>query len=704
LGETSLMLVDAQDCSLDFVSWILQGKDLKEGRGGGQINNSGVYRSVCVDINLRTKVCICALLHARYLSDMEGGELSKKLIRKVAGAGGDFLRNNEHTSEASVTSLESLVAMVQTLVDARDAKAKEIAALRHQWAGSNADAAADPDDDEAFLESMQDAGLYNAVLEGRLAELRQEHTQYTTLLNGLYGWLASPTSLFHDAALLRKVHQYMDRVMKLFFDLLRRNGCEIIYASYSRVLFATGKLRVVPDITHFWNTFCENTKAQKCLETLGLHIRSQDDMPSLYYGVMWLDPSNWAGVPINNQTGAVTWRAISDWKLAEFLPPALSKSILLYVAELLVVPQQEIERRYVQAMCGSDVVDEVAAVNEDAPMEVDGDGDCENDIAGGQCAAGGAEQQPGAMNVDADAAGANSIEKQKPPEDGNESSTRTDKIFEGIREFMQGEFFIGLRSRIIACIKDLQAQHQREAPAGHESSSRLGRLYVEEDGSDEEDDDNLDEDVVAERKQAREERHRAKKWSFPDLPGRRTPPAAFDVEFIRTLVQVFQLEAFLSEEVTNLRDELCKIINISSFSSEVTFENPCFPLFLRDVTCPRCCYASHVDVMSHPNAGPGLWVCPICEAYYEKDTMQALLVSSLESVVQAWQAQEIECQKCKRLRSTKLQKFCQCYGRFQLRLSADDFKLVISMLRSLVVPHQLPWLGEALAVYEAALP
>ena len=38
-------------------------------------------------MNLRTKLSICALQHARYLSDMEGGELSRKMIRKVQAAG-----------------------------------------------------------------------------------------------------------------------------------------------------------------------------------------------------------------------------------------------------------------------------------------------------------------------------------------------------------------------------------------------------------------------------------------------------------------------------------------------------------------------------------------------------------------------------------------------------------------------------------------
>jgi hypothetical protein len=101
LGETSLMLTDTQDESLQIIDWLLQGKDLSAGNGDGQVNNPGTYRSVCIEVSLRTKICIAAIQHARYLSDMEGGELSKKLIRKVPGADkGEPMRNVDHCSEA----------------------------------------------------------------------------------------------------------------------------------------------------------------------------------------------------------------------------------------------------------------------------------------------------------------------------------------------------------------------------------------------------------------------------------------------------------------------------------------------------------------------------------------------------------------------------------------------------------------------------
>eukprot|EP00435_Cladocopium_sp_Y103_P008388 s1550_g2.t1 len=225
LGETSLALVDAQEESVEALRWVLQGKDLTEGRGGGQINKPGVYRTICLEVNLRSKLCICALQHARYLSDMEGGELSRKMIRKArgtrpghrvgqVGTAASQLRNMDHSSEASVTNLESLVSMVQDLCSTQAAKVREMENLWNAWAKQSGDA---------------------WTGDGCSVTLEAQPQHVTNLLDGLYGWLASPSSLLYDAALLRRVQQYMDRVLKLLIDVIKRNGCSIIHASYSKV-------------------------------------------------------------------------------------------------------------------------------------------------------------------------------------------------------------------------------------------------------------------------------------------------------------------------------------------------------------------------------------------------------------------------------------------------------------------------------------
>lgn len=702
LGETSLALVDAQEETIEVMSWILQGKDLSEGRGGGQINRPGVYRSVCLEVDLRTKLCVCALQHAKYLSDMEGGELSKKFIRKVAD--GSTGKNLDHTSEVSLTGFESLVNMVQALAEVRDKKEKDVAAMRHAWVlRSGLSPNEVPADDAEFVAYMEKSGCPDTITASKLEELRTDLDTKNKLLDGLYSWLATPTSLLYDAAQLRKVHQYMDKTLLLFLSVLKKNGCHVIHASYSKVLFSTGKLRVIPDVQHFWQSLCENVRAIKPLEPLALN--DVTCLSELFYGITWLDPANWAGVPIDPQTGSVIWKARSCWKIADFLPPAVRPSLILYAGELLLGPQRELERKLTAGLLNTD---EGAAGKIDDAMDIE-NGDCD-DPEDGECAYK-ADEHMDVDNANKGDAGAAAKPQDAPQANEDDAGTGRDvasvdksaEIFEELYTFMKGEFFDDLRRRILKYVEDLQLQQARELPAGGQGDTVRSHAAIA-DGSDSEG-SGRDEDT--EEAQARKEekirRHLEQKWLFPEVPGRRSPPGAVDFEFMRTLIQIFKLEESLTNEVLALRDRLCQKLNISSFGSAITFENPCFPLILRDVACPWCCTASHIDVTSHPARGPGAWVCLQCKRLYDKEAMQARLVGLLENCVQAWHSQEVTCKKSRQLKTSHMQKFSDCFGTFQLRFSADDFKLVLRMLRSLVGPHDLPWLGEMLNLHEQLL-
>jgi hypothetical protein len=721
LGDASLSLVDGQENTVDAVTLILEGKNLSEGRGGGQINNPGAYRSICLEMNLRTKLCICALQHARHLSEMEGGELSRKMIRKVQ-SGADATGNTlDHTSEAAVSSIESLVTMVQEIAVARDKRETELVALRQAWVGQGPEAAAaareagisldvaPAEEDAALTEAMARAGHADAHLAAKLQELRVEHEAQTRLLDGLYGWLASPTSLLYDAALLRKVHQYMDKVLQLLVGVLKRNGCSVIHASYTKVLFATGKLRVLPDVQLFWQTLCENVRGVKPLEPLALSDASC--LSELHYGVIWLDPANWAGVPIDGATGNVIWKAHCRWKMADFLPPAVRPSLLLYAGDLLLGPQRELGLRH-----GTSTVASAAGEAAEQPEADQGDQDMDDDAeVADQCM--GAEEDDGDINPrcgaaaevegpgNEAAAAAAAAAAATVADGGVDSATKSAQALEELRNWVTADFFTDLRRRVLVYIDEMQAQQQQEAVSlsgDSKQQQRLSDMAGNASESSEDEDGEEPGPAMEARKAERLRRHLEQKWSFPDTPGRCFPPESVEFEFMRSLIQIFELEDWLKEETMEFRDRLCKKLGLSNFTS-TSFKNPCFPMLLRDLPCPWCCVASHVDVTSHPSRGPGLWVCLHCDRLYDKDAVQARLVSTFESIVQAWQSQEITCLKCRRLNTTQIQTFCSCFGRFRLRFNGADFRLLFRVLKSLVLPHDMPWLGEVLEMHESLL-
>lgn len=62
-------------------------------------------------------------------------------------------------------------------------------------------------------------------------------------MDGLHGWISSPTSLLYDSAVLQKSVLYMKRVFKLLLGEMRKHGAQIIYATPTRVIISTGKVR-----------------------------------------------------------------------------------------------------------------------------------------------------------------------------------------------------------------------------------------------------------------------------------------------------------------------------------------------------------------------------------------------------------------------------------------------------------------------------
>lgn len=277
---------------------------------------------------------------------------------------------------------------------------------------------------------------------------------------------------------------------------------------------------------------------------------------------------------------------------------------------------------------------------------------------------------------------------------GADSAMKNAKILDELHEWIDTEFFLDLRGRVLQYLDEMQIQQQQNISS---------ETYVEthqEDGEPESDDEH---DVSRASKAERLRQHSRQKWSFPAVAGRRKQPGSVEFEFMRTLIQVFRTEHRLADKVEALRERMCQKLRISSFASGVDYSNPCFPLVLRDVVCPWCCVALHVDVTSHKTKGPGMWVCQNCDRLYDKDAMQARLVELVESEVQAWQSQDIVCTKCRSLRTSQLQNFCECFGRWEVRFKATDFRLVLQVLHSLVATHDLQWLGEMLKMYQKLL-
>eukprot|EP00746_Dinoflagellata_sp_MGD_P145157 gnl/MRDRNA2_/MRDRNA2_77802_c0_seq1.p1 gnl/MRDRNA2_/MRDRNA2_77802_c0~~gnl/MRDRNA2_/MRDRNA2_77802_c0_seq1.p1 ORF type:complete len:2564 (-),score=510.18 gnl/MRDRNA2_/MRDRNA2_77802_c0_seq1:8-7699(-) len=708
LGQHASEPMDVLEGSVDKTHTLITEKDVDMSNGTkarmGLLNASGIYRSICADLSLKTKLCICALQHAKFLSDQEGGELSRKVVRKAHNI--KETRNVDHTSEVSLTAFESLIAMVHQIIDRKNLVASDLTLAKRRVmysAGVQTKELQDDlldEDDDVFVQKMQEMGQRGKELQ-EIDHLRVKLNAEQRILDGLHGWLSDPSSLLYDPALLRKVHVYMDKTLKLLVSVLKKNGCTPIHATYNRVLFASGKLRI-DDFVTFWDALRGNLSTNKALDSLEINAES---CANLFYGVLWLNTANWQGVPIDRETGDIGWKVSSKWNIADFLPPAVRPSFYLYAGEFLLEPQRKL---FMLSTCAREDEGHEGTKSHDPEQIHNMDMDDVNNDMDKACDDAGEDD---AMDIDEnpEPIDANKPDKDAPSEGNDAHSEGKDapglnmmKALDDQDKFIKTEFFGQLCSRAIRYLEEMQIQQQNETP-GSADQMLDDELLKEEDDSDGSDVEGVQIEDKAYRRRERLRRHLQEKWSFPNPPGKYRESSTVGIEFMKTLLKVFQLDAMLKHENTVLQDKMCAKMSVSTFEDRVNFKTLRFPIILHDVPCKNCSATSQVDVTAHATRGPGLWVCENCNLLYEKEAMEARLVATLESCVQAWQAQEVMCKRCSRLRTSNLLNFCDCYGTFRTRFDKEDLRIVISVMRSVSQAQDLTWLNETVDTYESLL-
>ena len=251
-----------------------------------EISSPGIYRSVCLSLNLKSALCVAALSRASQQS-LERGLASDK-------------------------QLEALFSVVDSLVQRGKAAQTKFSKLLPQ----------------NELE-------HRHVDESKLAAAEAEMRTCAALLGGLYGWLSNPSSNLYSPELLSKATQAMNATLDILLDQLKKTGCQIVFANFTKVVFATGKSSV-QDVGSFWSSLRLNLAEHPILRALSL---DESSVSHAMYGMMWFDSSNYACIPVD-RNGEISWRVEAQWKLGECLPPALRAPFYTYTSEFLMKPMK----------------------------------------------------------------------------------------------------------------------------------------------------------------------------------------------------------------------------------------------------------------------------------------------------------------------------------------------------------------------------
>ncbi|KAF4695117.1 hypothetical protein FOZ60_005854 [Perkinsus olseni] len=699
-----------------------------------EINNPGIYRSVCLSIDLHSTVCTTALVKAQQLSDLFGGELSRQ--RAVVASGAALSGSTGEPPEYLETGLTDMIdinAGIPAVADGGDISVSStksftclIRSVEQLYARGRAAEAKlmklleEPKNDADKLRREQQIadGSYGATVDALECELKQTQG----LLDGLYPWVCDSAACgrMPDRSIRDKVLQFMSFVLRLLVSELKRSAgsLEIVYASCSKLIVSTGRISV-GDVTRVWKGMQSVVIDHPILQPLAVIFQDVTTIDMCAYGILWMDPANWSALPTDPTTGSVNseWEIEANWKVAEFLPNAMRAPFYVFCSEYLVHCMKAMEK----LKRGKKLVTLVEKTRKRRrrAQEIQRR---EDEIARATDAQAQARCELDDLMDDP---------RRRREEEGNNSedeeevdpaaAVMTDQqIMAEVQAYACNTILPELRQKLYRYVSNVTQVMQNDEATMAELRHRMVEGEESDDSEDEDSIRSDDEDFELTRKERLEKRLNQfmMKWEFPMQAAaaraaanemRSSGSARFSedpvLEFVKCLTHVIGLDssnAQIADLVNAIRNDLIQLLRKNVFSEEAQYSSP-IPLIraatLTDVLCHKCHRTSNIDVNTSPTKEPGVWECPLCEQSYDKDAIEGRLVEAAHFVVYAWQTQQVICMKCRRAKHANLSKFCKCSGDWICRTPREEAVMALKTLRSIAMVQQLPWLTETTDLY-----
>ncbi|KAL8180570.1 UNVERIFIED_CONTAM: hypothetical protein K2H54_028000, partial [Gekko kuhli] len=188
---------------------------------------------------------------------------------------------------------------------------------------------------------------------------------------------------------------------------------------------------------------------------------------------------------------------------------------------------------------------------------------------------------------------------------------------------------------------------------------------------------------------------------FPALPGSYLMFNNPALEFIKCVCQVLSLDTNITNQVSKLKRDLLRLIEVGEFSEEAQFRDPCRSYILPEVICRNCNFCRDLDLCKDPalsQDGSILpnWMCSNCQARYDSDAIEMALVEALQKKLMAFTLQDLVCQKCKGIKDTHMPVYCSCAGDFDLLLPIKTFVEHLKIFQSIAQHYKMAYLLETI--------
>lgn len=210
-------------------------------------NRPDFYNSVCIELALDS-LAVSALLQASKLQELEGGAsaITFDIIPQA--------------------SLEEMIGTVP------------VATL--------------PSYDETALCSAA-FRVMRLMVTGWLREVTINRNIFSDFqIIHFYRWIRSSNALLYDPALRRSLNNLMRKMFLRIIAEFKRMGAGIVYADFNRIILSTGK-RTVSDALSYVDYIVQSLRHKELFHSIQLSFEQ------CWLYLLWMEPSNYAGIPGN---------------------------------------------------------------------------------------------------------------------------------------------------------------------------------------------------------------------------------------------------------------------------------------------------------------------------------------------------------------------------------------------------------------------
>ncbi|CAI5468276.1 unnamed protein product [Closterium sp. Yama58-4] len=482
------------------------------------------------------------------------------------------------------------------------------------------------------------------------------------LLQHLYRWICSPSSPLHDPFLHRLLHKIMCKLFALLLAELRRLGATVIYADFSRVILATGR-RSLPSAMAYVDYLVAAVNSRDAFELL--HVEKQ----RVWHSLLFLDKFNFGGIVDSTQ---------------------------------LEQQQQQPEGE-----------GENGHANGNGAAVADANGGGSGDDAGG---------------ASADGAGAGKQADGRGGEDGKMTVLSQWNIADYLPSSVQEYFHLTVSDFIFNPWSCISSYVPHSAPS---SSSTLpcfltlspssfpyplsplptlcAALQVQNRLT-----DNLLHLVRAlqaeaerggEDAEGEEEGGEGRRVEKSGRGGQRGKgrgalgaTGGRALELVKAVCHVLSLSAHVQHEVQVLRRQLLRVLRVREFAPEAIFRDPCRSFVLPGVICSYCNDCRDLDLCRDQLLQAGEWRCAVqhCQHPYDLLWVENALLEVMRHRVRSYQLQDLVCNKCRQVKSSRAALHCTCAGTFRCSQQAEQLREGLLVLHSVASTHGFPLLLECL--------